>query len=115
MIAHVGNLQGNDVTVGSVILSVNQMNVASVADLKKELKKLSQSEAVQKNKEVVLYIYDPQSRRYDYIAMDFNSIAAGSASPKRRPVVNKVILPKKNDKSLVEKLKEGLKTQWRLI
>jgi serine protease Do len=114
MIAHVGNLQRNDVAIGSVILSINQMNVTSVADLKKELKKLSASEAIQKNKEIVLYVFDPQARRYDYIVVDFNP-AISSLPPKRHPTANKVTLPKKNEKALVEKLKEGLKTQWRLI
>jgi serine protease Do len=114
MIAYIGNLQGNDVSVGNVVLTVNQINVSTVADLKNELKKLSKNENIKKNKELALYVFDPQTRKSDYIVVDFNP-PSENISEKHRKMMNKVTLPRKAEKSFLEKLKDGLKTQWRLI
>jgi serine protease Do len=114
MVAYPGNLVGNNVAVGSVILSVNQIPIASVTDFKNELQKISRSDSVQKSKEVALYVFDPQTRKSDYIVVDFTP-STDNTPKKRRQMVNKVTLPRKNDRTLLDKLKEGLKTQWRLI
>jgi hypothetical protein len=114
MIANPENYTGNDMAVGNVILSVNQIVVASVADLKNVLKKLSQNEAVLKIKEAVLYVFDPQTRKSDYIVVNFNPPTKNHVKKRKQPP-GKVTLPQKSDKSFLEKLKERLKTQWRFI
>jgi serine protease Do len=108
MISYIGNLLANEVSVGHVILSVNQANVSTIAGLKTELKKLSTDAAVKKSKELAFYMYDPQSRRSDYVVMGF-------CPAKPSPIINKTPPVQKSNKSIMEKMKDTLRPKWRLI
>jgi serine protease Do len=101
MISYIGSLQGNDISIGNVILMVNQTNVTAVAGLKAELKKLSANADIKKSKELAFYIFDPQIRKSDYVVMEFNPTAEGGTEKTKSyaPAL----------KSAVEKLQQGLK------
>ncbi|MDR0968134.1 MAG: trypsin-like peptidase domain-containing protein [Holosporaceae bacterium] len=102
LISYVENPQ-SDLAVGDVILTVNQAEVSNVLDLKNELRKLSQNPAIREDKELALYIFDPQSRKSDYVVVNFNPIETPTLSESDRGGV-------------IENNKEdGFKVKWRQI
>jgi serine protease Do len=56
----------------NVIVSVNQTNVSSVVNLKKELQKLGRSSDSKKNGELAFFVFNPHTREFQYISLDFN-------------------------------------------
>jgi serine protease Do len=108
LISYVENPQ-SDLPMGGVILSVNQANVLTVADLKAELRKLAQNPAIRKDKELALYIFDPQSRRSDYVVVDFDPTLGANKESKGTSSASK------SGNDIMDKLKDGLKTKWHLI
>jgi serine protease Do len=88
----------SDICNGNVIMMVNQKAVASVAQLKSELQKLSGNEEIRKRGKIALYIFDPLTKRYDYVAVDF----CGDSSEK---ITNKQI----NEKTMYESFKDSLR------
>jgi serine protease Do len=69
MVSYIENLPGNDISVGNVILMINQTAITNIASLKAELRKLSENTG---SKELAFYIFDPQIRKSDYVVMEFN-------------------------------------------
>jgi serine protease Do len=114
MISYVG--QRNDIAIGNVILAVNQTNITNIAGLKSELKKLSESSEVTKSKELAFYIFDPQTRKSDYVVMDFNlENDEVNSSKDRSGTISKESQNSNKITDTMEKLKTGLKSKWRLI
>jgi serine protease Do len=69
LISHLGGYSGADISVGSVILMVNQTPVSSVNELRLELQKISAGEDAKKCGKVAFFVFDPKVRRYDYVAV----------------------------------------------
>ncbi|MDR2766050.1 MAG: trypsin-like peptidase domain-containing protein [Holosporaceae bacterium] len=80
----VSNTGGNrDMAVGCVILTVNQIPVANVKALRLELKKMSTNKDVMERRKIALCVFTPQTKRHDYVAVDFNGKSeAKPESPK---------------------------------
>jgi serine protease Do len=123
MISYLGSLQGNDLNIGNVIITVNQINIFTVEDLKTQLHELRH----RGRKEIALYIYDPQTRRSDYTVLSLHpaSVLPNSKILPRvtkpsvaKPSANKNH-PTDDKKSIVKelegKLEDFIKTKWRLI
>jgi serine protease Do len=117
MISYVG--QRSDIAVGNVILAVNQISVASVAALKAELQKIADDSEVTDSKELAFYIFDPQTRKSDYVVVDFNPENGGAVNPSKRPATAGKKPQGAAKTNVIEKLKTGLKTglktEWHLI
>jgi serine protease Do len=111
MVSYVG--QRNDIAIGNVILAVNQISVANIAALKSELKKISESSEMAKDKELAFYVFDPQTRKSDYVVVDFNPENDVVNSIKDHPATAGKELQNSTKTDMGEKLKTGLK--WRLI
>jgi serine protease Do len=69
LISRLGDYKGSDISIGSVILMINQTPISSVNELRLELQKISAGEDAKKCGKVALFVFDPKIRRYDYVAI----------------------------------------------
>jgi hypothetical protein len=99
LISGVDDLLDDSVSVGNIILTINQSTVISVANLKKELYELAQKPNIIKIRELAAFVYDPQTRRSQYVALHFDPTIVVNAE-------------KKSD---IPKTKDGVKAKWSLI
>jgi serine protease Do len=113
MISQVGNIGESDLSVGNVILTVNQTNVSNIAELKAELQKLSENPDVRRDKELAVYVFDPQIRKFDYVAVNFDPKAFESALADSGQSVGKKH-SKTKTVNIMDELKDKFKVNWRL-
>ncbi|MDR2645958.1 MAG: trypsin-like peptidase domain-containing protein [Holosporaceae bacterium] len=99
LISGVNDSLDDSISVGNVILTINQSSVVSVASLKKELYGLAQKPSIIKTRELAAFVYDPQTRRSQYVPLHFDPTIGVNAE-------------KKSD---VSKAKDGVKAKWSLI
>ncbi|MDR1375248.1 MAG: trypsin-like peptidase domain-containing protein [Holosporaceae bacterium] len=81
LISNLADYKGPDISIGGVILTINQKPVPSVNELKVELQKISASEDAKKRDKVAFFIFDPKIRRYDYVAIPLKSKSANKKDP----------------------------------
>jgi serine protease Do len=60
-----------DMNVGSVIMTINQVPTPDLDALRKELKKMADNKDVIGRRKIAFYIFDPQTKRHDYVPVDF--------------------------------------------
>jgi serine protease Do len=112
LVSNISDSSNTDISVGDVIVTVNQKAITSVADLRIELQKLSKNEGIKKRGEIAFYIFDPQVKRYDYIAVDFYNGATEKTTEKQ--VVENTNKDKLKHKSTAKDLYESFKSSLKL-
>jgi serine protease Do len=101
--------QNPDISVGDVIVMVNQIVVPDVSKLKATVQKISSNEDVKKRGLLAFYVFDSQTKRYDYVAIDIKKVQPIPVLDKQNPQKSL-----KKEKSKMAKLYESVKNSIKL-